>query len=199
MGRKKGICTIGPRGINFRSRVEAKWATFFDLLGLDWSYEPYDLEGYIPDFILVFDKMELLVEVKYELIYENLDVHRDKIIQSGWEKSFLIVGCEPWIIEYPDNNERKITKINNENSYVNPGILYVANKDGWEYTCPYFVEENNNILIKYFQEETKDMKNGNSDFIYKKWIEATNKCQWKKKKYKKYKKKEKNIFPKMSK
>ena len=41
----------------FRSQLEARWAIFFDCLGLDWDYEPchYPLGdglGYLPDFYL---------------------------------------------------------------------------------------------------------------------------------------------------
>lgn len=32
-------------GINFRSRLEAKWAAFFDLLEWNWEYEPCDFNG----------------------------------------------------------------------------------------------------------------------------------------------------------
>lgn len=39
--------------INFRSRLEAKWACFFDLLEWRYEYEPIDLQGYIPDFVLI--------------------------------------------------------------------------------------------------------------------------------------------------
>jgi hypothetical protein len=42
------------RGYRFRSRLEARWAVFFDTLGVSWVYEPegYDLDGlwYLPDF-----------------------------------------------------------------------------------------------------------------------------------------------------
>lgn len=48
-------------GVQFRSRLEARWAAFFDLLGFEWNYEPIDLAGYIPDFILC---RRVLVEVK---------------------------------------------------------------------------------------------------------------------------------------
>lgn len=60
------------KGITFRSRTEAKWAYFFDLLGIAWQYEPegYDLNGlwYLPDFLLwsldeCFDN-RIFVEVK---------------------------------------------------------------------------------------------------------------------------------------
>jgi hypothetical protein len=44
------------KGYRFRSRSEARWAVFFDVLGYAWEYEPegYDLGGswgyYLPDF-----------------------------------------------------------------------------------------------------------------------------------------------------
>lgn len=50
------------RGFRFRSRLEARWAVFFDACKVSWEYEPegYDLEGYdlgdgilyLPDFLL---------------------------------------------------------------------------------------------------------------------------------------------------
>ena len=45
------------QGYRFRSRLEARWAVFFDALGVEWEYEPegFDLghEGkYLPDFYL---------------------------------------------------------------------------------------------------------------------------------------------------
>lgn len=43
-------------GCRFRSRIEARWAVFFDRLGLPWEYEPqgFDLPSgpYLPDFLL---------------------------------------------------------------------------------------------------------------------------------------------------
>lgn len=47
----------------FRSRLEASWAAFFDLAGWSWRYEPYDLDGWTPDF-LIEGAYPLLVEVK---------------------------------------------------------------------------------------------------------------------------------------
>jgi hypothetical protein len=48
------------KGYHFRSRLEARWAVFFDQLGLDWEYEPqgYVLDGtpYLPDFKLVLPR-----------------------------------------------------------------------------------------------------------------------------------------------
>jgi len=65
------------KGINFRSRLEARWAIIFDRLGIDWRYETegYDIqidEGYtiryLPDFLLTGGSercpKHLFVEVK---------------------------------------------------------------------------------------------------------------------------------------
>ena len=52
-------------GVNFRSRLEAQWAAYFDLLKISWDYEPVDLKGWTPDFslkILGYDNV--FVEVK---------------------------------------------------------------------------------------------------------------------------------------
>jgi hypothetical protein len=45
------------KGYRFRSRLEARWAVFFDAMGFDWAYEPegFDLGKsgwYLPDFVL---------------------------------------------------------------------------------------------------------------------------------------------------
>jgi hypothetical protein len=57
-------------GCRFRSRLEARWAVFFDRLAIRWQYEPqgyvigpdYDRRPYLPDFWLPVEK--LWVEVK---------------------------------------------------------------------------------------------------------------------------------------
>lgn len=43
------------KGFKFRSRLEARWAVFFDTIGTNWEYEPegFDLGKlgwYLPDF-----------------------------------------------------------------------------------------------------------------------------------------------------
>lgn len=51
---KSGAQVSEYSGVVFRSRLEARWALFFDLMGWDWDYEPgmYPVGGrmYIPDF-----------------------------------------------------------------------------------------------------------------------------------------------------
>jgi len=55
------------RGRRYRSRLEARWAAFFDELGWRHEYEPFDLDGWVPDFALwpfQSSQMSALVEVK---------------------------------------------------------------------------------------------------------------------------------------
>jgi hypothetical protein len=60
------------KGVNMRSRLEARWAAFFDLVSWRWEYEPIDLPGWVPDFRVSWDcthsecdgEHSLLVEIK---------------------------------------------------------------------------------------------------------------------------------------
>ncbi len=56
-------------GVQFRSRLEAKWACFFDLVEWRWQYEPYEINGFNPDFILycksdAYPVKIIIVEIK---------------------------------------------------------------------------------------------------------------------------------------
>jgi hypothetical protein len=55
------------KGYRFRSRLEARWAVFFDSIDIEWEYEPegYDLGDnlyYLPDFY--FPQIRMYGEVK---------------------------------------------------------------------------------------------------------------------------------------
>jgi hypothetical protein len=38
--------------IAFRSKLEARWSIYFDIMGFHWEYEPPREHGYTPDFIV---------------------------------------------------------------------------------------------------------------------------------------------------
>lgn len=89
-----GIPTLGVRGIQFRSRIEAQWAYIFEKFGWNWEYEPIDLIGYIPYFIINFGNTQILIEIKGDInIWENFEEHKEKIIKSGWKGTFAIFGA----------------------------------------------------------------------------------------------------------
>jgi hypothetical protein len=83
------------KGINFRSRLEAKWAKMFDLLGWKWEYEPFDLDGYIPDFLIKSER-PLLVEIKPASTIKQLSAMCEKALKSIYKSqdyNFLGLGC----------------------------------------------------------------------------------------------------------
>lgn len=92
----KGIVTRW-RYRQYRSRLEARWACMFDLLGWKYEYEPYDLNGWIPDFMILGDT-EILVDIKpYTSFREWQEEQLAKIIDSikGTEKygkEILLLG-----------------------------------------------------------------------------------------------------------
>ena len=84
-------------GYRFRSRLEARWAVFFDAAGIRYEYEPegFDMDGeyYLPDFWLPDIDDGIYVEVKGlmdESDYEKVD----KFWHNG-KHPLLVVGGLP--------------------------------------------------------------------------------------------------------
>lgn len=98
------------KGYRFRSRLEARWAIFFDFCGADWEYEPegYDLgDGiyYLPDFLLhgvkfihggVEAEMEELHDLYVEVkgVMNETDAEKIRRFHAAG-KPVLIVGRIP--------------------------------------------------------------------------------------------------------
>ena len=58
----------------YRSRLEARWARFFDKLGWKYEYEPFDLGHWSPDFIIYpepEDYRYILIEVKPKIMVDK--------------------------------------------------------------------------------------------------------------------------------
>ena len=90
------------RGITFRSRLEARWAAFFDQCEWTWQYEPeIVIPGWLPDFSIAAHAGPILVEVKPidrfdEALGKRLS---DAVIHAGLEHHLLILGLGPWPLE----------------------------------------------------------------------------------------------------
>lgn len=86
------------KGYRMRSRLEARWAVFFDTLGIKWEYEKegYVLPGgtwYLPDFWL--PEFKSFVEIKPE--EPSLEEAKKccELAKASEEKCWLIFG-QPW-------------------------------------------------------------------------------------------------------
>lgn len=84
-------------GIKYRSLLEAKWAAFFTRIGWQFEYEPFEGNGYIPDFV-IYGERPLAVEVKPAVSWYDLSHHTAKVssgLENVWASDILVVGASP--------------------------------------------------------------------------------------------------------
>lgn len=90
------------RGILFRSGLEARWAKFFDTLGIQWVYEPegYQLSDglyYLPDFYL--PEQDQFFEVKG--VMTDIDMNKIEKLAKESHKS-VVIGRPDGCMEIAD-------------------------------------------------------------------------------------------------
>lgn len=90
------------RGYRFRSRLEARWAVYFDVLGVVWDYEKegFDLGAglyYLPDFWL--SAVAMWAEVKPEPLTE-LEIRKCRILEEQTGASCLFLVGTPDYRQY---------------------------------------------------------------------------------------------------
>ncbi len=103
----KSIDTV-YNGYKFRSRLEARWAVFFDELGIEWKYEEegYEINGqhYLPDFELYLPEIFFLdinnPSAKQKVFFEVKGKY--DLPENVIEKLAAFVGEVPIILAYGD-------------------------------------------------------------------------------------------------
>ena len=118
-------------GRRFRSRLEARWAVFYDALGIPYAYEPegFDLDEagwYLPDFYL--PTLDVWIEIKGAKPTDP-EIDRAFALAKHSNKDVYIF----WgYIEIP-NPDRDW-----DYSEIPQGLaLYSPNTDGWQGTNPW--------------------------------------------------------------
>lgn len=105
-------------GIKYRSLLEAKWAAFFTRIGWQFEYEPFEGNGYIPDFV-VYGERPLAVEVKPAVSWYDLSHHTAKVsrgLEDVWASDILVVGASP-------------VALRGNHGYLAPGLLGESMRD----------------------------------------------------------------------
>lgn len=97
----KAIETV-YKGYRFRSRLEARWAVFFDALGVKWEYERegFELEDgtrYLPDFWLPDIECGVWFEVKPSI---DSDLSKPRALANALalddpDGPIVVVGTQP--------------------------------------------------------------------------------------------------------
>lgn len=85
----------------FRSRLEARWAVFFDALEIRWDYEPQTFTDgslwYVPDFWVT--GLSCFIEVKPTLPTKEEMLKADLVVAAGAD-IFFAVGAPTKTSEY---------------------------------------------------------------------------------------------------
>ncbi len=88
------------KGYRFRSRLEARWAVFWDSLGISWEYEPEGFElgdglRYLPDFKVNYpDQKDVWFEVKGDI--NGMSQHDwDKVARFSEKNTLFILDGTP--------------------------------------------------------------------------------------------------------
>lgn len=100
-------------GIRFRSRLEARWAIFFDRLRVPYHYEPRGFQfgdvWYLPDFYL--PRQCWWVEIKGQTPTEH-ELYKAGMLATTTKESVLLFAGKTWL--------------------NTPGHIFAANDDGNE-------------------------------------------------------------------
>ncbi len=134
---------IGPietryHGYRFRSRLEARWAVFYDYLEISYQYEPegFDLDGvwYLPDFYL--PEYDYWIEIKPKIPQVgSTDWIKITSFATCMQKTIYIAVGECW---HPYDRRRLKDLINkdikNYHIPVRPGPNIASHH--WWVECP---------------------------------------------------------------
>lgn len=151
-----GAIQTNYKGFRFRSRLEARWAVFFDWLGIEWKYE---IEGfqkgdflYLPDFYLPKSKLWVEVKGSDEMLAEKSD-SLENFLDWGCplpdfddshqnmgrvDGGFLILGDIPYCNEFGIFLHRLVTH--------HKGLIF-----SWAMFCPSHLRLMDCNLLEFFE------------------------------------------------
>ena len=168
------------RGVLFRSRLEAKWAAFFDNVGWHWEYEPCEFNGWFPDFAIYGKDETIHVEIKP--IVKFCQETADKIDLSGCTSDVLLLGqtCPISNGASTTNNTVQLGWMRQQFGEFETDFLWGDAELGtWDGDIGYCNAEQgwvDPISGKYGKYYWKNI----IDLVDQYWGDACNKTQWKK-------------------
>jgi len=166
------------RGRQYRSRLEARWAAFFDLMEFRHEYEPFDLGSWSPDFLLPsgHDPAEfvgVLAEVKpVQAFDERVALRMCQAVTDNKMNErvmLLLLGVSPWIGE---SGRCCIGwMLTRRDGFKSLAIIWEVQRDRPVFRpLAWRADQNYPTDGKYYA--------GYADYTMRLWAEATNAVQW---------------------
>jgi hypothetical protein len=132
------------KGYRFRSRLEARWAVFFDALEIAWEYEPegFDLGEhgrYLPDFYL--SALGVWVEIKPNTGFDEIAFGKcEALARLSKETTFLVFGT-------PYTNEHIVYTNGTDPDFNLTGRLTETREEGRGYVLS-ITDQNRRIVLQ---------------------------------------------------
>jgi hypothetical protein len=183
-------------GTNFRSRLEARWAAFFDLAKWSWEYEPVDDEGWVPDFILTRSGIPVEVKPIEWPAVDKFDVDRvfnitrtredlEKVRKSN-RLDILVLGAYPIVVngaKFPSLGVSRVTFIDGgareQMAVVTEGESDPGSTPGYPYVVDLRRNDDFHIWMGSGEAMFRNEKNPASHaHVHALWREAGNRVQW---------------------
>lgn len=147
-------------GVIFRSRLEARWAHYFDLIGLPWQYEPqgFALEAgnYCPDFLC----HDYYVEVKPTI--SDLVTAYPKLAELS-KVTGATVFC---VVDHPTVIPQRYWQDGREAGKAS-FCEYAFNGKGW--TFPYITDEYEDMACAHLAERATKIRFSRSGIAEVDW------------------------------
>lgn len=93
------------KGYRFRSRLEARWAVFFQTAGIPWEYEPEGIDldadgGYLPDFLIRVEFIGVMGEHIYRDLWNDtfIEVKPYALVPKQADRLFTIARHTSYVL-----------------------------------------------------------------------------------------------------
>ena len=106
------------KDVLYRSKLEAKWAATFDLLGIEYKYEPFATKGWCPDFLLTRKNL-----------HEDLEGGVDRYLAEVKPVDISTIG---YLNQYPDMVDLHCPYFEKAFRYLLP-TYFEGKKWNWQY------------------------------------------------------------------
>lgn len=121
------------RGRRYRSRLEARWAAFFDELGWQHEYEPVDMGLWSPDFVLLRngeDTRRVLVEIKPIDAFDRETATKMEAVWMGDEDtSLLLCPVAPQLVKGYVHIGWHMTSYSTHKGWLSSPVCWVPHSD----------------------------------------------------------------------
>jgi len=177
------------KGRLYRSRLEARWAAMFDAMGWQYEYEPFDLEGWSPDFKIKGVYLDILVEVKPQyLINDSLIEKIKNVLNPDFPFHILILDENPFIEDKSWDSIKLGTGIQTGKLY-DPVSCEFSGKYNHEYTTDFQMKCRNDfstmeggwdgmILGKIDRKQFLCVGDDDTIWLQKQWQQTGNKTMF---------------------